>query len=865
MTAVVVEDNEEPPANTKLGSLKAFIVKEATFFRVHLTCFTLIPLIASGVFYACNGQFRVNYIDSLFLCYSAMTVTGLSTINLSTTTAWQQVILYLLMGIGDITVGSWIMVLIRKHYFKTECIRVEKEEREEKERQREQSFKKKLLRRSKTTFKKYKTEPVKHNNDMLDLPVIPTSPNGHAHHSMLFQSPESHRSTFSPPAGPGPVPLSGTGRLPMAISPKPFIKKNRSLPDFTVNTLNASPSPDELPLPGISSESSRSGRFWTGGNRLYSSPRTEILSLHEHEGYESPVSPGAGTITFAEQEHERSTSRRRLTTIKESVPYSRPSTILGPSTRRSKGAPFPLITTTSSTAVDHHDDSERHHYDPRYHGLGGFPGPFTIVQKLFPDAYRKVERKLTMWQVTPILPTIRHGSEKDGEKKRRLIGLGGVRGLVVKRNSFFETDELSDEELETIGGVEYRALRLLGYLVAFYFVGMQVLTYLLFAPWLSATKQYDGVFEQARLVKKPWFALFQVMGAYTGGGLSLVDEGMIPFQRAYLMIFALMFVILAGNHALPIFLRLLIWIGSKLVKPDSKTDQALTFLLQHPRRCFIYLFPSPQTWFLVVCLLLFSAIEWVAFLVLNIGLDVTQSLPVGTRIIDGLFQGLAARASGFSIVGISSLAPAVQFLYAVMMYIAVYPVAMTIRSTNVYEERSLGVFEEPEFKYDEPAPEELTGTRRERIGKYLHWHFRKQMSIDLWWLIWGVFFVCIIERGNLLDQSKKWFDIFRVLFELVSAFGGIGLSLGVPYDNFSFTGSFKPLSKLVVIIIMVRGRHRGLPLAVDRAILLPREFQLIQQEQQNQHQGEGPQQGEGQGENAHVYFEKNGNPQGVAA
>lgn len=44
----------------------------------------------------------------------------------------------------------------------------------------------------------------------------------------------------------------------------------------------------------------------------------------------------------------------------------------------------------------------------------------------------------------------------------------------------------------------------------------------------------------------------------------------------------------------------------------------------------------------------------------DIGLDVTESLPVGTRLADGLFQGLAARASGLGIVGISSLAPSMQ-------------------------------------------------------------------------------------------------------------------------------------------------------------------------------------------------------------
>jgi len=38
--------------------------------------------------------------------------------------------------------------------------------------------------------------------------------------------------------------------------------------------------------------------------------------------------------------------------------------------------------------------------------------------------------------------------------------------LVVGRNSRFFTEELDDEQLEQIGGVEYRALRLLSYAVA---------------------------------------------------------------------------------------------------------------------------------------------------------------------------------------------------------------------------------------------------------------------------------------------------------------------------------------------------------------------------------------------------------------
>jgi len=63
------------------------------------------------------------------------------------------------------------------------------------------------------------------------------------------------------------------------------------------------------------------------------------------------------------------------------------------------------------------------------------------------------------------------------------------------------------------------------------------------------------------------------------------------------------------------------------------------------------------------------------------------------------------------------------------------------------------------------------------------------------------------------------------VFELVSAYGSIGLSIGLPNANYSACGAFHPLSKVIVCLVMIRGRQRGLPVAIDRAVMLPREFQ----------------------------------------
>jgi hypothetical protein len=39
------------------------------------------------------------------------------------------------------------------------------------------------------------------------------------------------------------------------------------------------------------------------------------------------------------------------------------------------------------------------------------------------------------------------------------------------------------------------------------------------------------------------------------------------------------------------------WTGTKITSESSRAWATLHFLLDHPRRCFLYLFPSHQTWY----------------------------------------------------------------------------------------------------------------------------------------------------------------------------------------------------------------------------------------------------------------------------
>ena len=89
--------------------------------------------------------------------------------------------------------------------------------------------------------------------------------------------------------------------------------------------------------------------------------------------------------------------------------------------------------------------------------MGGFPGPIELLQRLmhtnaFGFIDRTWNRVVTHWWA---------------HRQRHYLSWlpDGIDGLIIGQNSEFYTDELTDEQLEHLGGIEYRALRFLSYFV----------------------------------------------------------------------------------------------------------------------------------------------------------------------------------------------------------------------------------------------------------------------------------------------------------------------------------------------------------------------------------------------------------------
>ncbi|KXJ86489.1 cation transport protein-domain-containing protein [Microdochium bolleyi] len=380
--------------------------------------------------------------------------------------------------------------------------------------------------------------------------------------------------------------------------------------------------------------------------------------------------------------------------------------------------------------------------------------------------------------------------------------------VTIGRNSQFY--DLSEEDEEKLGGIEYLALKMLLKIVIGYYVGLHVLGMLSLLPWIHMSPGKYQEYLASCGLDRAWWAIYSTQTMINNLGFTLTPDSMISFRDATWPMLIMTFLAFAGNTLYPVLLRFFIWVIYTMTPSRSPHKATLRFLLDHPRRCYTLLFPSRPTWILFGIIAALNILDVILIIVLDLNNPTINVLPMGPRILAALFQAASARHTGTSTMNLAEINPAVQFSLVVMMYIATLPIAISIRSSNTYEEKSLGIYESDNEPLDES-----------RASSYIMMHVRNQLSFDLWYIFLGTFCICVAEADRIADVAEPAFSVFSVFFEVVSAYGNVGLSLGHPTVATSLCGLFGIFGKLVICAMMVRGRHRCLPYNLDRAIMLP--------------------------------------------
>jgi Trk-type K+ transport system membrane component len=98
---------------------------------------------------------------------------------------------------------------------------------------------------------------------------------------------------------------------------------------------------------------------------------------------------------------------------------------------------------------------------------------------------------------------------------------------------------------------------------------------------------------------------------------------------------------------------------------------------------------------------------------------------------------------------------------------------------------------------------------------------RRQLARrPIWILALAVFVITTVEADHFRQDSVQN-STFKIMFEIASASCGSGVSVGWPDENYSFSGGWHDLSKVILCAVMLRGRHRDIPDAIEQFVLLP--------------------------------------------
>lgn len=191
------------------------------------------------------------------------------------------------------------------------------------------------------------------------------------------------------------------------------------------------------------------------------------------------------------------------------------------------------------------------------------------------------------------------------------------------RNSQFH--DLTEDQREELGGIEYRSLKTLSLILTMYFWGFWILAVVCLTPWII-NSSYGSLVDDAGQ-SRAWWGIFTGSSAFMDLGFTLTPDSMNSFNTAVFPLLVMSFFIVIGNTGFPVMLRFIIWGTNLWVPRHSGLWEELRFLLDHPRRCFTLLFPSAATWWLFWLLVILNGIDLIFFIILDVSLSAFPTPP----------------------------------------------------------------------------------------------------------------------------------------------------------------------------------------------------------------------------------------------
>jgi trk/ktr system potassium uptake protein len=276
-----------------------------------------------------------------------------------------------------------------------------------------------------------------------------------------------------------------------------------------------------------------------------------------------------------------------------------------------------------------------------------------------------------------------------------------------------------------------------------------------------------------------YYALYHAVSAFNNCGYSLFSDSLIRYQGDWIVNLAVMSLIVLGGLGFVVHHEVY-----------SRFRGRQKHLSVHSR-IVIY----------TTAILILSGALLFYFFERN---HIIRDMPIHAQVLVSFFQSVTPRTAGFNTVDIGSLTNATILVTIILMFIGASPGSTGggIKTTSatllllLIWNRWKGYEEVNVFNRTIP---------KEQMTKTISIIFAAAMSVFL------ITSILLLAGGADLPPLKSRHLFVEYLFETVSAFGTVGLSMGI-------TPNMNDLQKLAIIIMMFAGRVGPLTLAFSLAL-----------------------------------------------
>lgn len=291
-----------------------------------------------------------------------------------------------------------------------------------------------------------------------------------------------------------------------------------------------------------------------------------------------------------------------------------------------------------------------------------------------------------------------------------------------------------------------------------------------------------------------WWSLFHSISAFNNAGFGLMNDNLMKFVHDPIINMTIAGLIIIGGIGYPVLIVLHTFLRGKIFGKHDRVQQALENDVKDVSASSVQtrIAISGTIFLLLLGTLLPLPFEWNA--------PALQNLSGFDRFMALFFQSVSTRTAGFNTIDIGAMTTATLILYMFLMYVGANP-AGTAGGIKIPTMAVLyGYIKDWFMKPGQPVI-----LFKKRISKFAVSHAVRLLFFSTLSITVVIFLICIVESQYLLTPDPL-FNLTKIIFEVFSAFGTVGLSMGFTGSITSFSAILSPFSKILIIATMLFGR-----------------------------------------------------------